>query len=113
MMTSPEIFSILKKLAYPEWPHRPVEKFFIAPLLKNFNIMRANLTKLYTMGFEYWRLPLGQNEIFLKDVIELCKREKIANRILGTPFLRFTFIINLYRLMDTLQGFLNLEDIWN
>ena len=89
MVSNPDIFSILKKIEYPEWPHRPVEDFFIRPLLKSFNTLRANFTKLYTMGFEFWKLPLGKNQIFLNDVIAMNKQEKIAERILGTDLLRY------------------------
>ena len=88
MEQSPDIFSILKKLEYREWPHRPVEKFFLVPLLTSFNTLRANLAKLYTMGFEFWKLPLGENKIFLKDVIVMCKHERVAERILGNHMLR-------------------------
>jgi hypothetical protein len=88
MTSNPDIFSILKKIEYPEWPHRPIEKFFIRPLLKSFNTLRANLTKLYTMGFEYWQLPLGNNKVFLNDVVWMIQQEEVTERILGTDLLR-------------------------
>ena len=50
--------------------------------------MRSNLSKLYTLGFEFWKIPLGNNQVFIDDVIEMCQREEVAERILGTEFLR-------------------------
>lgn len=88
MRINPDIFSILKKIEYSEWPHRPIEDFFIRPLLHCFNTLRVNLAKLYTMGFEFWEIPLGNNKVFLNDVVNLIKQEEVTERILGTNLLR-------------------------
>lgn len=85
---NPDICSVLKKIEYPEWPHRPVEDFFIRPLLERFNVLRANLAKLHTMGFEFWGLPLRNNKVFLADVAALIRQERITERLLGTDLLR-------------------------
>lgn len=91
----------MKKLEYKEWPHRPFEKFYIEPLLRSFNILRSNLVKLYSMGFEFWKLPLGKNTVFLKNVVELVNRENIAESILGNPLLRaqMMFFYNVFKII--------------
>jgi len=51
--------------------------------------MRVNLTKLYSMGFDGWRQPLGENKQFVKDVEELIKRELISEMIMGNKLTRY------------------------
>jgi hypothetical protein len=45
------------------------------------------------MGFEFWELPLGNNKVFLKDVVNLIKQEQITERILGSPLLRYVRLL--------------------
>jgi hypothetical protein len=48
---SPDIFSILKKFQYKGWRTNTVERFYIQPLLDSFLKLRANMSKLYLLGF--------------------------------------------------------------
>ena len=79
---------MLKKIEYPEWPHRPVEDFFIRPLLARFNTLRANLVKLHGLGFEFWGLPLRNNKVLLADAAALVRQEQVTERLLGTDLRR-------------------------
>jgi hypothetical protein len=40
------------------------------------------------MGFEFWQLPLGNNKVFLNDVVWMIQQEEVTERILGTDLLR-------------------------
>jgi hypothetical protein len=48
---NPDIYSILKKFQYLGWRQNHVESFYIQPLLDSFMKLRANMTKLYLLGF--------------------------------------------------------------
>ena len=51
LIGNPDVYSILKKFQYLGWRQNKVESFYIQPLLNAFLKMRANMSKLYLMGF--------------------------------------------------------------
>ena len=79
----PDICSVLKKFQYYDWRDNIVENFFIHPLLDNFLKLRTNLEKLYLMGYNYWRVPLSTNRVFLKDINDLINQELLSEQLLG------------------------------
>jgi hypothetical protein len=48
---NPDIYSILKKFQYLGWRKNHVESFYIQPLMDAFMKLKANMTKLYLLGF--------------------------------------------------------------
>lgn len=46
-------------------------------------MLKADLTKLYTMGFDFWRVPLCANEKLLEDIVALIKQETLVERLMG------------------------------
>lgn len=59
---SPDIYSVLKKFQYQGWKDNVVERFFIQKLHDAFLKLRVNMSKHYSMGFNFWGLPLSSNE---------------------------------------------------
>lgn len=48
---NPDIYSILKKFQYQGWRGNNVESFYIQPLMDAFMKLRADMTKMYLLGF--------------------------------------------------------------
>jgi hypothetical protein len=80
---SPDIYSVLKKFQYEGWREVPVESFFIQQLLDSFMKMRVNMSKLCSMGPEYWKIPISANEQLMMDITELVNLENEIEVILG------------------------------
>lgn len=80
---NPDIYSVLKKLQYRGWKENKVEKFFIQKLQDAFMLMRVNMSKLYSMGFEYWKTPISINEQLMLDIRNLIDLELRLEVILG------------------------------
>jgi len=85
---NPDIYSILKKFQYHGWRENNVERFYIQPLLNAFLKLRSNMAKLYLLGFNYWRLPLIQNDQLKRDMEEMQEAEAIAEPIMGNRLQR-------------------------
>lgn len=45
--------------------------------------MRVNMSKHYSMGFDFWRLPLSSNEQLMQDMTALINLENEIDVILG------------------------------
>lgn len=80
---SPDIYSILKKFQYSGWKNNVVEKYFIQQLHNSFLKMRVNMSKHYSMGFDFWRIPLSSNEQLMQDMTEVITLENEIEEILG------------------------------
>lgn len=80
---SPDIYSVLKKFQYEGWRENVVERFYIQPLFNNFLLLKADFLKLYSMGIEFWRIPLNRNEQILLDMVNMIDREKEVEEIMG------------------------------
>ena len=63
--SNPDIYLSLKKLQYEGWRKNKVEHYYIKPLQDALLKMRVNLTKCYTLGFDFWKQPLCENKAFL------------------------------------------------
>ena len=50
--------------------------------------MRANLLKLYSLGFNYWKYPLYTNKQFLNDVIQMINIDKRVDYAMGNDLVR-------------------------
>lgn len=48
---NPDIYSILKKFQYHSWRTNNVESYYIQPLMNAFMKLRADMTKMYLLGF--------------------------------------------------------------
>lgn len=81
--SNPDVYSVLKKLQYSSWKDNKVERFFIQKLQDAFMMMRVNMSKLYSMGFEYWRTPISMNEQLIADIKHLIDLEDRLEIILG------------------------------
>jgi hypothetical protein len=79
----PNVYQIFKKLDYPNWHNNPIEFYFLKPLLDAFNTMRANLMKLYTMGFDFWKQPLVENSTFVENLVTLLDKDEVAEEMIG------------------------------
>lgn len=94
---SPDIYSILKKFQYDNWRDNIPERYFIQPLLDRFFLLKADLTKLYSMGIEFWRIPIYQNTQVLEDMKSLIEQEVLSESLLGDrrkrEQLNFTFSV--------------------
>lgn len=44
--------------------------------------MKLRLSKLFSQGIDYWKLPLKTNEDFLQDIKDLIKAEVIADNLM-------------------------------
>lgn len=83
-----DFYNILKKLSYEGWESNEFEKTFILPIQDALNKMKANLVKLYSLGFDFWKQPLSNNSKFLDNVAELMAKESKAEFLLGSPLAR-------------------------
>lgn len=81
--SNPDIYSVLKKLQYSGWKDNKVERFFIQKLQDAFMMLRVNMSKLYSMGFEFWRTPISMNEQLMADIKILIDLEERLEVILG------------------------------
>lgn len=84
----PDVSLIFKKLTYRGWDKNSFESFFMRPLLQSFDRMLANLSKLYSMGPDYWKQPLCANTVFLDDAAEVIEHDFIAEQLFGDVLLR-------------------------
>ena len=80
---SPDIYSVLKKFQYQGWKDNVVERFFIQKLHDAFLKMRVNMSKHYSMGFNFWGIPLSSNEQLMSDMTNLINLENEYEEILG------------------------------
>lgn len=80
---NPDIYSILKKLQYDGWKHNKVEKYFIQKLQNAFLQLRVNMSKLYSMGYPYWKIPISKNEQLMEDMRAIIDLEDRLEIILG------------------------------
>ncbi len=62
LSSNPDIYTIFKKLNYENWEKKPAEEFYFLPLLDSLNKMKANLLKLYSLGQNFWKQPLAEND---------------------------------------------------
>lgn len=94
---NPDIYSTLKKFQYENWRDNTVEKYYIKPLQDSWLSMRVNLTKLYSMGFDFWKQPLSENAQFRTDVVDLIEKENRAEILMGNKLSRFqlNFLFNI------------------
>lgn len=83
LKSNPDIYSVYKKIDYEGWESNPFEKSYIYPLQEALNKMKANLIKLYSLGFDFWKQPIAENRKFLKDVTSLVEKEELAEYLLG------------------------------
>lgn len=81
--TCPNVYSIFKKLDYQQWHSNPIEFYFLKPLLDSFHTMRANLMKLYTMGFDFWKQPIAENSTFIENLVTLLEKEEVSEDMIG------------------------------
>lgn len=88
MPKNPDIYSVLKKIQYIGWRTNRIENFYLKPMLEILLRLRVNLTKLYSMGFDFWKQPLKENKQFAKDVRDLIQRELVAETIMGNKLSR-------------------------
>ena len=92
---SSDINSILKKFQYEGWLDNVVEHFYIQPFFDFFLLLKADFCKHYSMGFEFWRVPLCKNEQILLGMIAMINKECQVETILGNRLKReqlyFTF----------------------
>ena len=84
----PNVYSTFKKLYYPNWENNKVEAHFINPLLESFNLIRVNLFKLYSMGNDFWKQPLGDNSVFVENVVDYLDKEIKAEEMVGNMLCR-------------------------
>ena len=98
---SPDIYSILKKFQYSGWKNNIVERYFIQKLQDSFLKMRVNLSKHYSMGFDYWRIPLSANEQLMQDITALITLENELEVILGDRLKReqLNFMFNVLKIV--------------
>jgi len=80
---SPDIYRILQKFQYSGWKDNIIEKYYIQKLHDAFLRMRVNMSKHYSMGFDFWRLPLSSNEQMMSDMTALITLENEIDVILG------------------------------
>ena len=80
---SPDIYSVLKKFQYEGWRDNEVEKFYIQQLHDSFLKLRVNLSKLYSMGFNFWRIPISANVQLMADITSMVALENEIEVILG------------------------------
>lgn len=86
--TCPNVYSTFKKLYYQNWENNKIESYFINPLLEAFNLLRTNLFKLYSMGMDFWKQPLSENNVFVENVIDYLEKEKKAEDMVGNILCR-------------------------
>lgn len=60
-----DFFQIYKKLFQRGWRENAIENFFVRDLEDAYITYKQNLSKLFLMGFDYWRVPLVLNDVFL------------------------------------------------
>lgn len=82
--SNPDVYSMFKKFDYEGWELNPFEKSYIFPLQEAFNKMKANLIKLFSLGFDFWKQPIADNSKFLKDIIDVVEKEDHAEYLLGS-----------------------------
>ena len=80
---NPDIYSILKKLNYNNWEKKNAEFYYIFPLLECFNILKANLLKLYSLGKNHWKQPTSENVKFLDDIVSFTNVNYTAEKLFG------------------------------
>ena len=83
IIANPNVRKIFFKLKYKDWDKNPIERFYLKPLKYSFIKMRTNLFKLHSYGIDYWRIPLSNNQVFLKDVKEVINAELISENLLA------------------------------
>jgi len=69
-------------LNYKGWENNEIEKFYLKPLKKCMTRLKLRLSKLFSQGIDFWKLPLSHNEEFLEDVNEMIKAELIADNLM-------------------------------
>lgn len=106
MHRSPDICSVLKKFQLEGWREKVEEWYYVQPLLDSFLLLRANLAKLYYLGFNFWREPVSGNETFLVDCIRMEKQELVAERLLGNRLKReqFNFLFQTLKCLFHCSG---------
>lgn len=103
---NPDIYSVLKKFQYSHWRLNEVERFYIQPLLDAFLKLRANLSKLYLQGFNYWCIPLIENQQLFLDMSEMQQCEETAEVIMGNRLQReqLNFLYNQVNIIYNSPG---------
>lgn len=63
---------------------------------------------MYALDINYWKVPLAQNEEFLRELENVIRSEIIAERLLGTPLKRelFNFVYSVLKIIKEASPFL-------